>query len=285
MSTGIIFDIIRGSFVDGPGIRTAVFFKGCNLDCKWCHNPEGKAHHTQMMFYENKCMGCGKCSQACPVALKTNDCTACGSCADVCPTLARVMCGKKYNVHEVMEQILKDKKFYDVSGGGVTFSGGECMLQIDFLSELLTECKREGINIAVDTAGNVGWDHFEKILPNTDVFLYDLKCMDNRKHLKYVGAENVLILDNLKKLLSIHKQIIVRVPVIPGVNDDDSNMQLIKGFFEDNRYPDKIEFLPYHSGGNSKAVALGNTCHTFDTVDRKRIEDFNKIFNKKGEQQ
>ena len=281
----LISDIKRFAVHDGDGIRTTVFLKGCTLKCVWCHNPEGKAHHTQMMFYENKCMGCGKCLQACPVALKTNDCTACGSCADVCPTLARVMCGKKYSVHEVMEQILKDKKFYDVSGGGVTFSGGECMLQIDFLSELLAECKREGINTAVDTAGNVGWDHFEKILPNTDVFLYDLKCMDNCKHLKYVGAENGLILDNLKKLLSTHKQIIVRVPVIPGVNDDDRNMQLIKGFFEDNRYPDKIEFLPYHSGGNSKAVALGNICHTFDTVDRKRIEDFNKIFNKKGEQQ
>ena len=148
-----IFDIQRNSYVDGPGIRTTVFFKGCNLHCSWCHNPESQSALPQMMFYKNKCTGCGKCKEKCPNHLES--CELCGKCTLYCPHDAREICGKEYTVDEVMREILKDKVFYENSGGGVTFSGGECMLQIDFLEEILKECKKNGIHTAVDTAGHV----------------------------------------------------------------------------------------------------------------------------------
>ena len=161
MNTAIIFDIERNSFVDGPGIRTTVFFKGCNLRCAWCHNPESQNHKPQMMFYRNKCTGCGRCKEVCPYHLE--QCDLCGKCVLYCPNDAREICGKKYSVEEVMKEILKDQSFYKNSGGGATFSGGECMLQIDFLEELLVECKKYGIHTAVDTAGNVSWKYFERV--------------------------------------------------------------------------------------------------------------------------
>ena len=158
---GNIFDISRASLVDGPGIRTTVFFKGCNLRCAWCHNPESQSARAQMLVYQNKCTGCGKCKEKCPHDLES--CNLCGKCALYCPHDAREICGKEYTVDEVLKEILKDKTFYDNSGGGVTFSGGECMLQIDFLEELLKACKQNGIHTAVDTAGHVPFDYFERI--------------------------------------------------------------------------------------------------------------------------
>lgn len=160
---GMIFDIQRGSCVDGPGIRTTVFFKGCNLRCKWCHNPESQSKNKQILFYKDKCTGCGKCKTVCRYSFKK--CDFCGECAFSCPNAAKELCGKDYGVDEVLKEILKDKDFYNVSGGGVTFSGGECMLQIDFLFEILKKCKENGIHTAVDTAGNVAWEYFERILP------------------------------------------------------------------------------------------------------------------------
>ena len=152
----MIFDIQRNSFVDGPGIRTTVFFKGCNLKCKWCHNPESQSAKRQMMFYADKCTGCGKCKEVCPNGLKS--CGFCGKCELYCPNDARKICGREYTVDEVFAEIVKDKSFYDNSGGGATFSGGECMLQPDFLCEILKKCKENGIHTAVDTAGNVPWE-------------------------------------------------------------------------------------------------------------------------------
>ena len=146
-----IFDIQRGSYVDGPGIRTTVFFKGCNLQCKWCHNPESQSKNKQILFYKEKCTGCGKCKSVCPYALEK--CDFCGKCALYCPNDAREICGKEYTVEEVLSEILKDKDYYNATGG-VTFSGGECMLQIDFLKAILKKCKENGIHTAVDTAGN-----------------------------------------------------------------------------------------------------------------------------------
>lgn len=164
----VIFDIQRNSFVDGPGIRTTVFFKGCNMRCKWCHNPESQSAQKQMMYYKDKCTGCGKCAKVCPNQLKK--CDFCGKCELYCPADARKICGKEYSADEVFNEIAKDKTFYENSGGGATFSGGECMLQIGFLCEILKKCKENGIHTAVDTAGNVPWEYFEKILPYTDIF-------------------------------------------------------------------------------------------------------------------
>ena len=193
-----VFDIERNSYVDGPGIRTAVFFKGCNLRCAWCHNPESQSPKPQMMFYKNKCMGCGKCREKCPNNLES--CDLCGKCSLFCPQDARDICGKEYTVDEVLKEVLKDKAFYETSGGGVTFSGGECMLQIEFLTKILKACKENGIHTAVDTAGHVPYERFEQILPYTDLFLYDVKCFDSDKHRQYTGLENQLILKNLKRI-------------------------------------------------------------------------------------
>ena len=168
-TTTNIFDIQRDSFVDGPGIRTTVFFKGCNLHCAWCHNPESQSAKPQMMFYKNKCTGCGKCREKCPHNLES--CDLCGKCTVYCPHDAREICGKEYTVDEVLREIRKDKTFYKTSGGGVTFSGGECMLQIEFLTKILKACKENGIHTAVDTAGHVPFEFFERIIPYTDLFL------------------------------------------------------------------------------------------------------------------
>ena len=165
MIKATIFDIQRGSFVDGPGIRTTVFFKGCNLRCKWCHNPESQSPKKQILFYKDKCTGCGKCKTVCPY--NHENCDFCGKCALFCPNDAREICGKEYTIDEVLKEILKDKDYYG-QDGGATFSGGECMLQIDFLEEILKSCKENGVRTAVDTAGNVPWEYFEKILPYTD---------------------------------------------------------------------------------------------------------------------
>ncbi len=261
MLTATIFDVARNAYVDGPGIRTTVFFKGCNLRCAWCHNPESQSAKTQMLFYRNKCTGCGKCKEKCPNALES--CDFCGKCTLYCPHDAREICGKEYTVEEILREVEKDKIFYENSGGGVTFSGGECMLQIDFLAEILKVCKENGMHTAVDTAGHVPFERFERILPYTDLFLYDIKCIDSEKHQKYTGARNDLILENLKGLLATGKPIGVRIPIIPSFNDTEEEMQRIKAFLETGQPPQKIELLPYHALGEHKYAALGKEVHTF----------------------
>ena len=176
MLTATIFDIARASYVDGPGIRTTVFFKGCNLRCAWCHNPESQSAKREMLFYKNKCTGCGKCKEKCPNLLEK--CEFCGKCVLFCPHDAREICGGEYTVDEVMHQVLKDVTLYEGSGGGVTLSGGECMLQIDFLLELLKACKEKGVHTAVDTAGHVPYEYFERILPFADLSEFCLQHND-----------------------------------------------------------------------------------------------------------
>ena len=276
MLTATIFDIERNSYVDGPGIRTTVFFKGCNLRCAWCHNPESQSPKPQMMFYKNKCTGCGKCKEKCPNHLES--CELCGKCTLYCPHDAREICGKEYTVDEVMREILKDKAFYDHSGGGVTFSGGECMLQIDFLEEILKTCKENGIHTAVDTAGHVPYEYFERILPYTNLFLYDVKCYDSEKHKKYTGVRNELILENLKKLLATGKSVWVRIPIIPTVNDTVEESQRIKAYISSCGKPEKIELLPYHAMGEHKYAAINRESHMFPIPSKETMEDLNKIF-------
>ena len=271
-----IFDIQRASYVDGPGIRTTVFFKGCNLKCAWCHNPESQSAKPQMLVYKNKCTGCGKCKEKCPNALET--CSLCGRCTLYCPHDAREICGKEYTIDEVMREILKDKVFYENSGGGVTFSGGECMLQIDFLEEILKECKKNGIHTAVDTAGHVAFECFERILPYTDLFLYDIKCYDSEKHKKYTGVSNELLFSNLKKLLQTDKTIWVRIPVIPTVNDTEEEMLTIKTFLSSCGMPEKVELLPYHAMGEHKYAAIGKEAQIFPTPSEEKMMRLKKIF-------
>ena len=243
---GNVFNIERNSFVDGPGIRTTVFLKGCNLRCVWCHNPEGQNRKREIMFYEKKCIHCGKCEN-----LTTEDYSF------ICPNEAKEICGVDYTPRALMKEILKDKLFFSASGGGVTFSGGECMLQIDFLEEVLKLCRKECIHTAVDTAGHVPYSCFERIIPYTDLFLYDVKCLDSEMHKRYTGVGNELILDNLKKLLTQGRDVWIRTPIIPGVNDSNEEIDGIKRLVLSYGEPKKFETLPYHSMGEHKYAALG----------------------------
>lgn len=276
MNTSVIFDIERNSYVDGPGIRTTVFFKGCNLRCAWCHNPESQSPKPEMLFYKNKCTGCGKCKEKCPYDLEK--CVLCGKCTLYCPHDAREVCGKEYTVNEVLREILKDKAFYETSGGGVTFSGGECMLQIDFLEEVLKACKENGIHTAIDTAGHVSFACFERILPYTDLFLYDVKCFGSEKHKRYTGQGNELILKNLKKLLEANTRVWVRIPIIPTVNDTEEEMRGIKAFLDACGYPERVELLPYHAIGEHKYSAIGKPVHKFSVPSEEKTEKLRLIF-------
>ena len=270
-----IFYIQRNSFVDGPGIRTTVFFKGCNLKCKWCHNPESQSTQKQMMYYKDKCIGCGKCAEVCPNQLKK--CDFCGKCELYCPADARKVCGKEYSANEVFNEIAKDKIFYENSGGGATFSGGECMLQTDFLCEILKKCHEDGIHTAVDTAGNVPWEYFEKILPYTDLFLYDVKAFSEDLHKQGTGVSNKLILENLLRL-SGKCDIIIRIPVIGGFNDDMDEMKRIAVFLKDIRCQ-KIEPLPYHSMGEHKYSALGMNYKKYSVPNQETMEEIKTILS------
>ena len=186
----MIFDIKRCSQNDGQGIRTTVFFKGCNLDCFWCHNPEGKVFQKQYALFQDKCRHCGICENLTDKCFEETVCS--------CPSGARRVYGQEYKLKELLDIILLDKEYYLATGGGVTFSGGECMLQIDFVTELARLCRENGISTAIDTAGCVPYTYFEKVLPYTDIFLYDIKCLDSDLHRKGTKQDNALILENLE---------------------------------------------------------------------------------------
>jgi len=276
MATATIFDIERNAFTDGPGIRTTVFFKGCNLRCAWCHNPESQSPHPQMLFDQQQCKGCGKCATVCPSGLE--NCTLCGKCALYCPEDARRICGREVTPAEVLAELLKDKAYYDRSGGGATFSGGECMLQIDFLTEILRLCKENGIHTAVDTAGHVPYERFEQILPYTDLFLYDLKLLDSDRHRQYTGVGSELILSNLQKLFQSGTPVWIRIPVIPGVNDGVEDMQQIKQWIDRHGKPAKVELLPYHAMGEHKYHSLGMQAPVFQTPDAETMNRLRQMF-------
>ena len=271
-----LFDIERNSYVDGPGIRTTVFFKGCNLRCAWCHNPESQLEKRQLMVYKNKCTGCGKCKEKCPNALET--CDLCGKCELYCPHDARSICGKEMTVDEIVREVVKDKCFYDNSGGGVTLSGGECMLHADFVAALLKACRAEGIQTAIDTAGHVPYESFETVLPYTDLFLYDVKCFDSEKHRHYTDVGNERILENLGRLLESGKRIWVRIPVIRSVNNTVDEMEKIKAFLASHGMPERVELLPYHAMGEHKYAALGKEATKFLPPDDATMAKLRAVF-------
>jgi pyruvate formate lyase activating enzyme len=248
----MIFDIERNSFVDGPGIRTTVFFKGCNLHCAWCHNPESQSGKVQLLLHKRKCTGCGKCREKCPNGLEK--CELCGACALYCPNGAREICGREYTVDEVMTQIEKDRMFYENSGGGVTLSGGECLMQADFCAEILKELKKEGIHTAVDTCGFVPREAMEKVIPYTDIFLYDFKAYDEEVHIRCTGQSNRRILENLRYLEACGKPIEIRIPYVPRYNCDQ--MEKLADFLSGLKNITKVKVLPYHNYASSKYEAL-----------------------------
>ena len=268
MSGTVIFDIQRNSYVDGPGIRTAVFVKGCHLDCAWCHNPEGRSKAIQRMWYETKCTRCGRCAQKCPedaIHISPADgtpicdsarCTHCGRCTFFCPHDAIAVCGNYMTVDAVFSEVKKDIPYYETSGGGVTVTGGECMLQPAFVAELLAKCKAAGIHTAVDTAGDVPWERFQQVLPYTDLFPYDIKCITPQMHRTYTGIDNTRLLENYRRLLSLGCHITVRIPMIAECNANDDEFPKIAAFLREYP-PDAVECLPYHAMGEGKFRALG----------------------------
>jgi len=266
MTTGIIFNIQRYSIHDGPGIRTTVFLKGCPLNCWWCQNPESQLSGQEMVFREDRCIGCGACSTICPSgAIKIKNgipitekekCILCGKCIEKCPALAREMIGKKLTAEEIIKEVEKDLVFYEESGGGVTFSGGEPLGQSEFLESLLICCQKKKIHTAVDTSGYISWEILSKISSKVDLFLYDLKIMDSERHKKYTGISNEIILENLKKLSSVHNNIFVRFPVIPGINDDYQNIKETAEFLSSLKIA-QVNLLPYHYIGIDKYRRLG----------------------------
>ena len=264
--TGKIFDIKKYAIHDGPGIRTTVFLKDCPLSCWWCHNPEGLQQAPKVIFDRHLCIGCHDCEKACPagaisvspVGLVTDNrlCTACGLCVDTCSADARKMSEQILTVSQLMAIIQKDILFFDESGGGVTFSGGEPLLQPDFLIEALSECGRSEIHRVVDTSGYAGRSDLKQVAKQTDLFLYDIKCIDSKTHRKYTGVPNKVILDNLVLLHDLGAEIIVRIPLIPGFNDDVESMSQIRSFLRPLKSIHEISMLPYHEYQKNKYSKL-----------------------------
>jgi pyruvate formate lyase activating enzyme len=267
VTKGIVFDIKKYSIHDGPGIRTTVFLKGCSLHCWWCHNPESRSVTGELILREERCIGCGECLKACPhdaivvsekgLITSRERCRACGTCAAVCPAEAREIIGREMTVGEVMNEIEKDVIFYDQSGGGATFSGGEPQMQPEFLGALLDACRKKEIHTVVDTTGYAATGTVLNIAEKTDLFLYDLKHMDPEKHLLHTGVSNELILQNLRVLAESGVRVIVRIPLIPGVNDDDGNISRTASFISSLPGVNTVNILPYHGAGREKSRRLG----------------------------
>lgn len=290
---GCIFDIKRFAVHDGPGIRTTVFFKGCPLSCWWCHNPEGISTESEILNYGYRCMRCGKCVTVCVNdALQKSDdkiiknhavCSSCGSCVEVCPTKSHQIIGQKMSVNELFAAVERDVIFYETSSGGVTFSGGEPLMQSDFLIEVLKQCKKNNIHTAVDTSGYAPKDVFNKIMKETDLFLYDLKLIDDVEHRKYAGVSNKNILKNLITLDSLKKPVILRFAILPSITDTDKNLKELFDFISELQSINEISLLPYHDV-REKYDRLGQI-YQLKSIQSPSNKQINKIllaFEKRG---
>lgn len=272
-----IVEIKRFAVHDGDGIRTTVFMKGCPLACVWCHNPEGIGFDAQLAYNENKCISCGECALVCPEnahdmregkhEFDRDKCIACGKCEAACLNGALKFYGRETSVPELLPILLEDKDFYDSTGGGVTLSGGECLMQADFCAELLRELKQCGVHTAVDTCGFVSKEAIDKVMPYTDVFLYDVKAFDETVHMTCTGHSNRVILDRLKYIDECGKEIEIRIPYVPGFNDDQ--MEKIAGYLAELKHLTKVRVLPYHNYAGSKYEALGME----NTLPERRPDD------------
>lgn len=265
-----VTNIQKYSIHDGDGIRTTVFFKGCHLRCRWCHNPETQSFEKELQVDIPKCTGCGRCAAVCPEGAITispggksvtdrGKCVVCGKCEAACLGNYRTVVGRDYTVDELVKICLQDLMFYEESGGGVTLSGGEVMaMDSGYIKELVRKLHREGVNVAIDTCGQAPYSNYEAIMPYVDTWLYDIKVMDDDKHREYMGTGNALILDNLKRLAAAGAKIYIRIPVVKEVNGDPEAMEAIIGFLKDNDIrPLQVNLLPYHSTGSHKYGKLG----------------------------
>lgn len=292
LDQGALFQIQKFSIHDGPGIRTTVFFKGCPLTCWWCHNPESWKKERELLYYKDRCILCGLCIRDCPTRVLSIDggdlkkgegCILCGQCAKVCPKKAHELVGEIYTVAKVMKEIEKDIIFYDESGGGVTFSGGEPFMQPSFLESLLKKCKERGIHTAIDTSGYAPLDVVKKIAPLTDLFLFDLKLGNPEEHKCYTGVNNSLILTNLQYLSQQGSNIILRIPIISGINDDIATIEEL-GILLRHYFFASICLLPYHLLGKGKYSSLKRSYRLkgVSSPSKERLEEIKRIFDSFG---
>ncbi|MBW2057636.1 MAG: glycyl-radical enzyme activating protein [Deltaproteobacteria bacterium] len=267
MAEGLIFDIKRYAIHDGPGIRTTVFLKGCPLTCWWCDNPESQSREREFTFWPDRCLGCDACIEACTRDAVVKDdggmrrieasrCDFCMSCVEECYPGALQAVGRRIDVDALLDEVEKDLDFYRASGGGVTFSGGEPLSQPEFLQEILAACKGRGLHTAVDTCGYASWAIIKKVAPYVDLFLYDVKLMDEEKHRRYTGVSNRLILSNLRRLAGANR-VVVRMPLVPGINDDRENTRRLGEFLSGLEGIEGVDLLPYHRLGVSKYERVG----------------------------
>ena len=293
MAEGYIFNIQRFSIHDGPGIRTTVFFKGCPLRCWWCHNPEGQTLERELLVFNNRCIGCGTCASVCErgaitikegkVLIDRAKCDLCGKCVENCSTRGLEFAGKLVTDEWLLKELKKDIIFFDQSGGGVTISGGEPLMQFEFLLSLVKMLKEEGIHVTVDTSGYGEWDKLKQLANNVDLFLYDIKLIDNEKHKKYMGVSNEIILKNMQKLVNEKTNIAPRIPLIPGVNDDIEDIKQFAKFLGGLGFR-TVNILPYHDFGRDKYIRAGKEYKIEKKLrlsDEKR-ELINEEFAKEG---
>jgi pyruvate formate lyase activating enzyme len=291
MNTSLIFDIKRYAINDGPGIRLTVFFKGCPLSCKWCHNPESISPYVQKLYTASKCIGSQKCVEICPndalvltengIVTDIEACQLCGKCAEICPTKAIEMSGSLMTVKEIMKIIEKETLFFDQSGGGVTFSGGEPLMHPHLLLKLLKECGRKGIHRVVDTTLFARQSLVLEVAQNTDLFLIDLKHMNSFEHKKFTGVPNELILENILELAKTNTEIIFRMPLIKGVNADIKNIENTVEFIKNLPGPMKsLQLLPYHNVAIGKHTKMGNIVKLdgMETPSKGEIEKVIAVF-------
>lgn len=261
----VLMDIKRFAVHDGPGIRTTLFLKGCSLKCIWCHNPEGIRSAAQIAYYEHKCLQCGECAKVCPAdahrfsetghLFARENCIGCGRCEKACLGSALTLFGRQIDPEEAYRIATEDAIFYRDTGG-ITVSGGEPLLNPDFILALFTKLKANGFHTAVDTCGNVPWESFAKVLPVTDLFLYDIKHIDPEAHRRLTGTDNLRILENIRKLSESGANIEVRMPLVPQSNDSEETLRGIGAFLKDLNIT-RMKILPYHSMARSKYTALG----------------------------
>jgi pyruvate formate lyase activating enzyme len=282
MNTGLIFNLQRYSLQDGPGVRTTVFMKGCPLSCTWCHNPESQAAGAAFLRQENRCMACGHCSAEelaghRAQALDLAD-------LEACPTGAVQQVGQERAADDLVRELLRDRIFFDDSGGGVTFSGGEPLMQQEFLVECLALLANEGVHTALDTCGFAPWEQLEEAALVASLVLYDVKLMDEARHRAATGRSNRIILENLQALARIHPEIWIRVPVIPGVNDDRANLEATARFLAPLPGVRRVDLLPYHATGQAKFARLGKTYAHAETAppSAQALEDAAAIFRARG---
>lgn len=265
----VIFNIQKFSVNDGPGIRTTVFMKGCMLNCIWCHNPESKSVRPQVFLNPRQCVGCGECINACPKGLHSfssngdhlidrKGCISCGNCINACIG-ALEMCGREMTVSEILAEVMKDKSFYDHSGGGMTVSGGDPMMHPAFTLALIKAAKEKGLHTCIETSGLARWKDLEALLPYTDLFLWDVKETDSVRHREFTGAGNEQILDNLRRLDAAGGKTILRCPLIPGCNVRGEHLAAIAALANELKNVIRIDVEPYHPLGKSKSEAIGET--------------------------